>query len=165
MNSLWTIEQSRCAKSATYIRNFGKRISEGWACGVLILTFEMCASYLNASWWLVDSRLARMVNKEFARASPCRTQKQNWSRQGESKCSTKTKHCDAHHKVLAQCQCQCDETQPSTGTRISSEGCAYGVLTVMFELCASYLRAYWWMVDSCRAKICEQGMHPGFSAQ
>ena len=38
-----------------------------------------------------------------------------------------------------------------------------GVLTLMFELSASYLNATWWMVDSCMARIGEQGMPPGFS--
>ena len=33
----------------------------------------------------------------------------------------------------------------------------------MFERSASYLSASWWMVDSCIARIGEQGMPPGFS--
>ena len=40
-----------------------------------------------------------------------------------------------------------------------------GVLALMFELCTSYLNAYWWMVDSCMARICEQGMRPGSCVQ
>ena len=46
----------------------------------------------------------------------------------------------------------------SWGRRISPEGWAYGVLSLMFELSASSLHASWWMVDSCMARIGEQGM-------
>ena len=35
----------------------------------------------------------------------------------------------------------------------------------MFELSASSLNASWWMVDSCTARIGEQGMRPGFFVQ
>ena len=34
----------------------------------------------------------------------------------------------------------------------------YGVLTLTFEMRTSYLNASWWMVDSCMARIGEQGM-------
>ena len=32
------------------------------------------------------------------------------------------------------------------------------VLTLMYELSASYMKASWWMVDSCMARIGQQGM-------
>ena len=35
----------------------------------------------------------------------------------------------------------------------------------MFELSTSSLNASWWMVDSCTARIGEQGMRLGFSVQ
>jgi len=47
------------------------------------------------------------------------------------------------------------------GKRMSSEGWAYGVLSMMFELSTSCLTASWWMVDSCIAKIGELGMPSG----
>ena len=45
--------------------------------------------------------------------------------------------------------------------KISSEGWTYGVLTLTFEMNTSYLNASWWLVDSCMARIGEQGMRPG----
>ena len=46
------------------------------------------------------------------------------------------------------------------GKRIAVEGWAYGIPTPMFELSTSHLSAFWWMADSCMAKIGEQGI-PG----
>ena len=36
--------------------------------GVLTLTFEMRTSYLNASWWMVDSCMARIGDQPIERA-------------------------------------------------------------------------------------------------
>ena len=34
---------------------------EGWAYGALTVMFEMSTRYLNASWWMVDPRVARIT--------------------------------------------------------------------------------------------------------
>jgi hypothetical protein len=51
---------------------------------------------LDAFGWIVDSRMARIKDKErLSGLSLCSEQPtQNWSGQGESDCLIKTKHCD-----------------------------------------------------------------------
>ena len=44
------------------------------------------------------------------------------------------------------------------GTRVTSEGWAYGAPTPMFELSRRCFNASWWVVDSCMVKIGQQGM-------
>ena len=57
------------------------------------------------------------------------------------------------------------ERDSNCENRISPEGWAQGVLTLTFEMTTSFLNALWWMVDSCMARIGDQGMRPGFFVQ
>ena len=50
----------------------GKRMSsEGWACAVLTPMFELSTSYLNASWWMVDSCIAKIGELGMPSGSLC----------------------------------------------------------------------------------------------
>ena len=57
------------------------------------------------------------------------------------------------------------ERERERGRRRERERRLGRVLALMFEMSSSYLNASWWMVDSCMARLGEQGMPPGFDVQ
>ena len=85
--------------------------------------FELITSYLHTSWWTVGPRMARMGEARSASGHLCAVNRQLriGAGNGESDSLIKTKHCDALTRcwrsvTYAQCsECECDETQPSTG--------------------------------------------------